>query len=396
MNRLKLAACAAFALLAPTLPAAHAAETVDIPVIIPLTGGASFLGNSFVANYTALEADLNSTTAANGGGINGRPVHFAYFDDQSSPQQDVQLANQIIANQPPIILGSAVVALCNAMAPLMRNGPVQYCLSPSFAPAKGGFTFSAGVATTDQIAAIVRYFRMKGLTKLALLNSTDATGQNADHDIKGVLAAADNAGVSIVEQQHFNPADISVAAQIERIKESGAQAMIAWTTGVAVANVFKGMVQAGLDIPVGTSSGNQTFSQMAQFAAFLPKQVVMGSALFPPHEGIVALDPRIEAAQKEMNATLATRGLLADIATACGWDAAVITVSALRKLGPNATPAQVRDYIAGLTDFAGINGIYDFKKYPDRGLGADSVTVVTYDGEKKAWKWLSKPGGEPL
>ena len=92
------------------------------------------------------------------------------------------------------------------------------------------------------------------------------------------LMKPENATITLVEQQHFNPSDISVAAQIERIKASGAQAMIAWTTGVPVATVFKGMIQAGLDIPVGISSGNQVFPQMEQFAAFLPKQALIGSA----------------------------------------------------------------------------------------------------------------------
>jgi branched-chain amino acid transport system substrate-binding protein len=358
---------------------------------VPLTGAAAFLGQQQVANVRVLEEDINKD-----GGIGGRPVHFAFTDDQSSPQQDVQVATQIIASKPPIVLGSAVVALCNAMAPLMRQGPVLYCTSPSFLPAKGGFGFSAGVASVDQVAAIIRYMRIKGATRLALLNSTDTTGQNADKDIKLALAKPENATITLVEQQHFNPSDISVAAQIERIKASGAQAMIAWTTGVPVATVFKGMIQAGLDIPVGISSGNQVFPQMEQFAAFLPKQALIGSALFPPHEGIIALDPRVEAAQKEMNESLAAHGLKADIATAVVWDAALMSVAALRKFGPGATAVQVRDYLAGLTDFAGVDGVYDFKTYPDRGLGSDSVTVVSYDIAGKKWTWLSKPGGAPL
>ena len=44
----------------------------------------------------------------------------------------------------------------------------------------------------------------------------------------------------------------------------------------------------------------------------------------------------------------------------------------------------------------GVDGIYDFKKYPERGLGPDASTVTTYDPKTKAWVWLSKPGGEPL
>jgi branched-chain amino acid transport system substrate-binding protein len=382
--RLLFAAFASILLAAP----ARAAEPYDIHVIIPLTGGGSFIGAAIAANFRVVEE-----IASKSGGIGGRPVRFVFHDDQTKPQIDVQLATEIIAEKPAVIIGSAIVAECNAMAPLAANGPVLYCLSPSFAPAPGGYSFSGGTSTPDQIAAIVRYFRFKGWTKIGVLNGIDTTGQHADADVGKILALPENQGVTLVEHQHFNPSDLSVSAQIERIKQAGAQAMIAWTTGAPVATVFKGMVQEGLDIPVGTSSGNQTYAQMEQYAAFLPKRMLIGSALFPAHDGMIRLDPRVEDAQHEMNESLAAHSLKPEIATGVAWDPAMIVISGLRKLGPDATADALRDYIRGLTDFAGIDGIYDFQKYPDRGLGPDSAVVVTYDGAAKAWKWLSLPGG---
>ncbi len=378
---------AAFALML-FAASARAAEPYDIHVIIPLTGGGAFIGAAMQANYHVVEEIANKT-----GGIGGRPVRFVFDDDQTKPQLDVQLATEIIAQEPAVIIGSAIVAECNAMAPLVANGPVLYCLSPSFAPAAGGYAFSGGTATPDQIAAILRYFRLKGWSKLGILNGIDTTGQHADGDIGKALALPENQGITIVEHQHFTPSDLSVSAQIERIKQSGAQAMIAWTTGAPVATVFKGMVQEGLDIPVGTSSGNQTYAQMEQYADFLPKLMLIGSALFPAHGGMVKLDPRVEIAQQEMNESLAAHSLKPEIATGVAWDPAMIVISGLRKLGPDATAEGLRDYIRALTDFAGIDGIYDFKKYSDRGLGPDSAVVVTYDPGGKAWKWLSLPGG---
>lgn len=135
---------------------------------------------------------------------------------------------------------------------------------------------------------------------------------------------------------------------------------------------------------------------MKNWSDFLPKQMVMPSALFPEHEGIIKLDPRVEKAQHDMYAALAKHGLKADNMEATSWDAGLIVVSALQKLGPNATAEQIRDYIANLTDFPGIGGIYDFKESPERGLGADSAIVTRYDPKTPAWVWLSKPGGAPL
>jgi branched-chain amino acid transport system substrate-binding protein len=379
-------------LAAPCAVPAGAAEPYTIPVIVPLTGGGAFAGEGIKENFQALEASVNAT-----GGINGTPLHFAYYDDETSPQRAVQVANDLIGPTHAAIIGPMIVAMCNAAAPLMKEGPVMYCQSPSFRPASGGpFTFSASTSTNDQISAVVRYYRLKGWTRIALLNGTDNTGQNADQGVDAALTLPENSGMTKVEQQHFNITDLSVAAQIERIKSSGAQAIIAWTTGSPLATILKGMIQAGLDIPVAPSSGNQVFSQMAQYAAFLPKNFLLPSSLIPEHDGVLTLDPRVEAVQHAMYATLKAHGVRADVATSVTWDSGLIIVEGLRKLGTAATATQLRDYIAGLTDFPGVNGVYDFKVFPGRGLGRDSATVVRYDPRGKSWVWLSKPGGEPL
>jgi branched-chain amino acid transport system substrate-binding protein len=370
---------------------ASAADSYDIHVILPLSGGGSFAGKGQQDSLETLAAAVNKS-----GGIAGRPLRFVYHDDQTSPQVAVQLANEVLGSHPTVVLGSSLVAMCRAIAPLMKDGPVQYCLSPGFHPAPGGFAFSSSPSSADQIAVTIRYFRDKGFTRLAALQTTDASGQDGDQGIIAALKRPENSGVKLAAHEHFNPTDVSVAAQIERMKLSGAQALISWATGAPVATVFKGAIQGGLDIPIAPTSGNQTFAQMTQWADFLPKQLVLPSALYPPHAGVATLDPRVEKAQQEMYAAMQERGLKPDNMVATSWDAALIVVEGLRKLGPDATADQLRQYIASLTDFPGVDGIYNFKENPERGLGPASSIVTRYDAKEKAFVWLSKPGGEPL
>lgn len=385
-------ALALLALAAFSGTPARAADPYTIDVILPLTGGAAFVGQGQKDTLEALAAHVNRT-----GGLQGRDLKFVFHDDQTSPQIAVQRATAIIPSHPAVVMGSSLVGMCLAIAPLMKDGPVHYCLSPAIHPKPGGYTFSSSTSSTDQIAAVMRYYRLKGWTKLAVLDTTDASGQDGDRAIDAVLAYPENKGVmQKVVHEHFNTTDASVAAQIERIRGSGAQSMIAWTTGAPAATVFRGMVQGGLDIPIAPTSGNQTFASMSQWEAFLPKQLILASALYPAHEGVLTLDPRMEKAQHEMNAILGERKLKPDNMVATSWDAGLIVVEGLRKLGTQATAAQLKDFIAGLTDFAGVDGIYDFKQYPERGLGPDASTVTTYDAKSKSWAWLSKPGGDPL
>ncbi len=385
----KWALGAAFAALLLAAPAR--AVDYDIHVVIPTSGGGAFAGKGQQDVLEALTGVINKA-----GGVNGQNLHFVYHDDQTSPQVAVQLINEILPLKPRIVMGSSLVAMCRAMTAMMKNGPVLWCLSPGLHPVAGGFAFSSGSSSVDQIAATINYFREKGLTKLAALQTTDASGQDGDEGIKSVMARPENAALKLVAYEHFNPTDISVSAQIERIKQSGAQALLSWSTGSPVASVFKGAIQAGLDIPIAPTSGNQTNAQMQQWAEFLPRQLILPSSLWPAHEGVFKLDPRVEQAQKDMYAALAARGVAPDNSVANSWDAGLIIAAGLNKIGSDGTAAQLRDYIASLKDFAGVNGLYDFTKFPERGLGTDAAIVTTYDPAKKAFVWLSAPGGAAL
>ncbi len=385
------ASCAA-ALLAPP---AHAAEaSFDIHVVDDLTGGAAFLGKEEQQALQIFEKLVNQQ-----GGIGGTPLHFVFHDDQSNPQVAVQLTNDVLALHPAMVLGSGFVATCNAMAPLMQNGPVMYCFSPGIHPPPGSYVFVSGVSTFDQSAAMVKYFRMKGLTKLALVTSTDATGQDADQGFAELLKQPDNAAIKVVAHEHFNPSDVSISAQIESIKAANPQVLVGWATGAPSATIFRGAVQAGLTLPMGTTGGNMTYAQMKNFAAFLPQELYLPSPLWPVSadpQPKLALDPAVAAKQKDFFAAFAADGTKPDEGSTLAWDPAIILVDALKKLGTKVTAAQLRDYLLHLTGAAGVNGIYDFEKYPQRGLSIDNTIVTRWNAPADRWDVVAKPTGTPL
>ena len=311
---------------------AHAADPYKINVILPLTGGAAFLGKGEQQALQLFQSTLN-----NEGGINGEPLEFVFHDDQTNPQTSVQIANGILAEKPAVMLGSSIVAMCNAIAPLLKEGPFDYCLSPGVHPAPGSYQYSTSADTHALIEALVRYFRMSGKTKIALMTSTDASGQDAERGFDEVLKLPENSNIQVVERQRFNPKDVSVSAQIERIKTANPQAFIAWSTGAPIATVFKAVLQAGLDVPIGTTNGNQTYAQMEQYKSFLPKQLYIPTSVFLPHEGMFKLDAKVEEQQKKFHAAFKAANLKPDNMSALAWDPANIVVEALRKLGTKAT-----------------------------------------------------------
>ena len=361
----------------------------EINVILPLTGGAAFLGQ---AEWQTLQTQERFVNARDG--IQGRPVHYVVQDDQTSPQLGVQLAGQVLAKHVSVILGSTLVAICRAMAPLMKDGPVMYCFSPGIHPEEGSYVFTSGVSTRDLAQAAITFLRGKGWTRIAVLTSTDATGQDAE---EGILAAAglpQNQSVQVVAREHFNPQDVSVAAQIARIAAANPQALIAWSTGAPIGTVFKGIAQSGLSIPVVTTDGNMTYPQMQQYASFMPQELYFPTSEWAAYE---ALPPgRVKQTQKVFIETLQTANMKPDRASTLAWDGPLIVIDALRHLGTQATAAQMRDYIAHLRGVAGINGIYDFKTSPQRGLTLMDAVVTRWNPAKQAWEPVSGPSGGPM
>jgi hypothetical protein len=86
------------------------------------------LQKTFTAGAAALAIVLSTAGPA---AAAGDPVHFIVHDDSSSPQNAVLAANQSLESKPNVILGPSLAAMCLAVAPLVANGPVQYCFSPA-------------------------------------------------------------------------------------------------------------------------------------------------------------------------------------------------------------------------------------------------------------------------
>jgi branched-chain amino acid transport system substrate-binding protein len=392
MTRSPLLAIAAFTLTAALLvPAARvsADDAYEINAILPVTGSGAFLGKEEQDALHTIELKVN-----NEGGIAGRQIHFVVADDQSNPRTAVQLATALVAKRVPIILGSSLSALCSAMVPLVTTGPVLYCFSPGIRPAENSFVFSSSFSTRDLIVVSVRYLRLRGLTRVGIVTSTDTTGQEAERSIDEAFALPENRGMQIVGREHFNPTDLSAAAQMTRLKGSGAQATIAWSTGTPLGTLLRAANDVGLGMPVLTSNGNLTYNQMKQYGTFLPSELLFpaGPSYAPDEIG----DKPTRLAVAAYLAEFSVQGIRPDNGQSLAWDPAQLVIGALKSLGVGATAAQLRAYFSQQRNWIGINGSYNFRAIPQRGLGPNGVVMVRWDSANDTWAGVSKPGGVPL
>jgi branched-chain amino acid transport system substrate-binding protein len=381
--------CAAVFALACVAPSARAADVApfEINSIASLSGPGAFLGKAQQDTLVRLEAVVNRE-----GGINGRPIHFVLNDDQTNPQVAVQLTNELIAKRATALIGPSLTGPCLAVMPLVQGQLVQYCLSPGIHPAKDSFTFSASASTTDLVGAFVRYFRGRHWTRLAVLFTSDATGQDAERNFAAVLALPENREMKLVAREYMGVGDLTVTAQMTKIKAASPQALVAWTIGTPTGTVLHSISDVGLDVPVALSNANMTFAAMKQWASFMPKDVYFPGVPFLA--GMTTTAQSKIALQAFYSATK-NQGLNPDFQTGIVWDPATLLITAYRALGTDAKPEQIRDYIEKVHDFAGVSGTYDFRDGSQRGLSQKDVLVMRWDAGKSNWVAASDLGGAP-
>ncbi|MGA2395542.1 MAG: ABC transporter substrate-binding protein [Candidatus Lustribacter sp.] len=378
------------ALMVGGVSEAPAADTYVIPVDLPLTGSGSFFGQGEQQILRLLEKRVNDT-----GGIHGQPLRFDFLDDQSSPQVAVQVVSGAQTSQPAVILGPGVSAECLATQPLVKNGPVLYCLSPAVYPPAGSFMFGAYMTTESVERATVRYIHDMGWRRIGMLATTDTSGQVGVRGYQRAIAAHEKGYATIVALERFNPDDVSVSAQVARIKAADPQVIIAFAAGAPFGTILRGLRDAGLDLPVDTSSANTTPVALARYSSILPTTLIVNGSAF---DGRKFLPPGpLKDACDELDAVLrAGNGGSPGATELLAWDAGRLVVSALRALPAGATAEQLRTYIAQLHRFAGVNGIYDFRTGDQHGLTDTDVVVSQWDAQAKIMVAVSRPGGAPL
>ena len=376
------------ALAAATALPVTAAEPFDIDAILPLTGPNAFVGNEQRQSLEILQADVNR-----GGGVHGRAIRFVVVDSQSNPQIAVQLAGQILAKHPQLIIGDSALSTCAAMAPMLENaGVLQFCLSPGFVPKVGSTQYSIGTPPPQQAEAVMTYARMRGWAKVAMLNQNDATGDSAVKSMTAALELPENRALHVVAAERFSPGDISIAAQLSRIRAAGAQFIVTYNSGAPFGIVARGLRDAGIDLPVFTSPGNLSYVELKAFGDNLPRRLFFASGPLPPDGPTIENGP-LKASDLGFLDAFRRQGARPDWGNAAAWDTGTVVATALRARGLDASAAALRDYINKLHGYPLIQGVADFRN--GEGRGVYDARILAWDQARNTWTIASGPAGAP-
>jgi len=364
-------------------PAAADTARYAIDVILPLSGPAAFAGRSQEDAARVYEAVVNKT-----GGIHGQMLHFDVHDDQSNPIIAVQIANQLLAQHPIVILGPNLTATCAAVSPLFVNGPVNFCFSPAIVPAHAGYVFASSATLQSIVYAQYALARKIGYQRLGVLIATDASGLQDLKFTTDALALPENRSLQLAAMETFSPADISVAAQVAKIKAARPDILFVWAIGSAFGTALREIYNAGINVPLATNPANANEEQLAQYKSFLPKVLLTTGS---PYQTPQFDNKALKVAAREYLDAFKEAGIKSNPLQAFAWDPIKITVSALRRLPLSATAAQLHDYIESLHDLAGLLGTYDFRSGDQHGLNGSDTRFIEWDAAGSRWLYFNSP-----
>lgn len=367
--------------------AAATGPPYEINAVLSLTGPAAFLGSKEAQSLQVAETMLNKD-----GGIQGRPIKFVIEDDGSVPQNAVQLFTGLIARKVPIVIGPSVVATCSAVRALVDNGnsgPVTYCLAPPVQAPVDSYMFTAQNTQHDFLLLTLRALRNFRWSRIALITATDASGQAYERDFDSILATPEAHRITVVDREHFNPADVSMAAQVARIKSAAPDVILSFTVGTSFGTLLRQLNDIGMNVAVFGSGSNLNYAQLESYRDFTPEPLFFASS------GGGMPDPKatsaVKTAQSEFFNAFNDAGVRPEVLHTVAWDPANLAVQAIRKLGTTATASQIHDYLMNLQNWAGDLGIYDFRATPQRGIGSKAARLYRWDSSTNKISVVSVP-----
>ncbi|HEX5640982.1 MAG TPA: ABC transporter substrate-binding protein [Thermoleophilia bacterium] len=350
-------------------------EPIKIGAILSLTGTYAGLGEP---EKNLIEMEVKKINDA--GGINGRPVEVIIEDDATDEAQAVAAASRLIEQENVV----AIIGATGTGQTMAIRGDVQRAGIPQVSMAGGTVitnpvdpqVFATPWSNTIVVPFTLDYLKSQGITKIGLITDSGGFGK----DGQAVFATeAPKAGAEIVADETFNPGDTDMTAQLTKIKNSDAQAIVMWTAGSEAAIIAKNAQDLGIDLPVYGSHGiaRREFIDGAGEAANGVK-FAAGKILIP------------EAYGEDTEAYAVATAFIDEYTQAYGeapntfaghaYDALYLVVEAAKRIEGDITPEALRDELENTAGFVGIGGTFNLSPDDHNGMTQDDLSMYEISG----------------
>jgi len=359
----------------PVETTAPTGEAIKIGGIFDTSGAASALGEPEANTAMMLQEKINAE-----GGIDGRPVEIVIRDTKGDEVEGLTVTKELIEKENVVaIVGPSRSGTTMAIVDYIESAevPLVSCAAARAItdPVKK-WVFNTPQSDEDAVTKIFGYCNAQGIAKIATITASSGFGIEG---LKQLEKLAPGAGIEIVGKEEFADSDKDMVAQLTKIKNGDAQAVICWGIGPAPSLIAKQANELGFEIPVIMSHGvaNQRFIEGAGEGA---EGVILPAGKLLVADQLPDDDPHKELLVQYAADYEAKYDKAADTFGGHAWDAVMVVVNAIKENGVE--PAQIRDGVESTTDFAGIGGTFNFSADSHYGLSPDAFVMITIqDGE---------------
>ena len=363
--------CAGLALLAAMaagLDRAAAQEPVPVGSIEILSGPNAAYGTAIKAGLELALAEVNAT-----GVLGGRKIALTVEDSAGDKNQAIDAARSLIGRSHVVgIIGPTLSNEMFAVGPVAQSRHVPILGTSTTAAgitAIGDDVFRTSLPESDVIPVTLRKAIAMGVKTIALMYANDDAFSKSGFDV--MKAAAQQAGLQIVDIESFGSKDSDFSAQLTKIRGLNPDAVGISALVEPVAGVLLGARQVGFGPKTLFIGGNGSNSpKLGEIAGSAADGLIVGSPWFvgkatPQNQAFVAAFRKAYDRDPDQFAAQA-------------YDAMKIMAAAIDRAGA-ADPAKLRDALMQ-TQFDGVMGPFSFSATRDPASTAGVVVLVMKDG----------------
>ncbi len=356
----------------PTAPVAQEKKPFKIGMNLALNGPVAALDQ-----YTNEGANVAVKEINAAGGINGRLLELIVEDNQTNPTTAVTAAKKLAENKDIIaIVGPSLGTYVLPTIPIYEDNQVlDIAMGSSLTIVEPIKKWIFKIPASDyQIAEkhLTYLGDEKKLKNIAILYSDDTSGNAA---LKEIQARAPKHGLQVVATEKFATSDTDMRAQLLRLNQSKAEAIIVWGSAQPGSIIAKNMLEIGMKQIILGSHGiaGTQFLQLAGKAAEGWRFYAVKAVAYKNLDASDPVKQRIDKLAPQLKAPF-------DAFHANGYDSIYLIAEALKKAGPEATRSTLRDQFEKIKDFPLLLSNYVFADH-DAHQESTAIRFIVKNGE---------------
>ena len=350
-----------------------------IGAVLPLTGPVSWLGG-LADEGTKLRVEMINKA----GGVNGHPLELITYDSQSKPEEANMVSQRLITrDQVVAIIGDGSVPIAAPVFALgnQKKVPVFFACGAAIDPQKDPFSFNQAHPTEFAVARPFKYFKEKGMTKVAFLMVVGSLGELGTKIGKKV---APGYGITVVGEERFEAQATDVTPQLTKLRRLKPDVIFSFSTGEPAAMIARNMAQLNMDIPLLVSHGNAS-PGFLKMVGELPIMVIVPAGKITVVDQISDTDPAKKVLQEFNRRYFERFKTPATYYAGQSADGIALIAEGLRMAG-SGDPVKLRDALEGIKNFVGNNGVFNLSPTDHQGTHLEDMVNATIKNGK--WQLL--------